>query len=139
MANTPLHQALESKMCEIEHVVRCLADMDGDYDLNDLRRLLLGLSCLLDRDPGIEMGSDDVYLASRALVEDGVAGLTPHARKRRLVLSALARLGERVRARAAALRAASAAEAEAAPAVAMPFRLGLAGLVGPQPMCAPAL
>ncbi|MCB8823551.1 hypothetical protein, partial [Microvirga rosea] len=96
---------------------------------------------LIGRDPGIEVLSDDVYGAGLVVVGDSVLGTRPYSRKQRLLTSAKDRLVgrlRRLRDEAAEGEDAAAALAPAAHLV-VPFRIGFDGMVGPQPMCAPAL
>jgi hypothetical protein len=147
MANSNLSRLLEEKIVQIEAIVAAIASDGESSSLRELRHVLLGLSGMLPRDPGIEMASDDVYAAGAMVVSDSLSGTRPYSRKQRLLASAGARLIARLtRVRDEALEAEAEAEAQtpskaAAPALhgVVPFRIGFDGMVGPRPMCAPVL
>jgi len=144
MANPKLSRILDEKIAQIEQIVAAIASDGENSSLRELRHVLLGLSCVLPRDPGIEMASDDVYAAAAMVVSDSVSGTRPYTRKQRLLSSSGSRLIERLlRLRSEALESdavGSSSEGDVCSGYGVvPFRIGFDGLVGPRLMCAPVL
>ena len=80
----------------IEFVVARIAQHAESADLRDLQVLLVDLTGVLRRNPGIEANADDVYAAAAAVVRDRRAGSQPVKRKLRLLKDASQRLRERL-------------------------------------------
>src|SRR3954454_5937650 len=104
MAQKTLATALEETLGFIEgSVARVQAGDGADAELRSIRAYLLDVLELVERDPGIEAASDDLYASATAL-----AGADKGARMLRLTNEALLRFRERLAAgrlggRAAAL------------------------------------
>ena len=80
-----------------------LAKLESDAagaDLRELRqslrRALINLMTLLERDPGIETATADLYAAATALTEAGTSRSTPAPRTLRLFRDARARFRDRL-------------------------------------------
>ncbi|MBZ6078579.1 hypothetical protein, partial [Microvirga puerhi] len=97
MANTPFSKVLDEKITQIEQIAAAIAEDAEDGELRELRNVLLGIAGVIERDPGIEMASDDLYAAASVAVSDSISGTRPYMRKRRLLESASCRLVGRLR------------------------------------------
>ncbi len=84
----------------IEPALTRIESEAADADRRDLhetlRRALINLMRLLERDPGIETATADLYAAATALAETGQGRTLPAARKMRLFRDARARFRERI-------------------------------------------
>ena len=72
------------------------ADADPRELRENLRRALIGLMHLLERDPGIETATADLYAAATALADGDPSRSLPAARKLRLFRDARVRFRERL-------------------------------------------
>jgi hypothetical protein len=84
----------------IEPALARIESEAADADRRDLhetlRRALINLMRLLERDPGIETATADLYAAATVLAETGPGRTLPAARKMRLFRDARARFRERI-------------------------------------------
>lgn len=138
MADKSFSKILEEKIAQIEQIVAAIAQDAEETKLRELRNVLISLAGVIERDPGIEMASDDVYSAGLIVVSDAVIGTRPYSRKQRLLVSASERLVSRLE----RIREGMACDDEVAapaPSYVVPFQIGFDGSVGPRPMCEPAL
>src|SRR3954452_11056220 len=66
----PLHDALEETLGFIQRALdRIVAGEDLDAELHNVRAYLVNVLELVERDPGIEAASDDLYQVAATLAE----------------------------------------------------------------------
>src|SRR3954466_8169430 len=88
-----LRGALAEALGSIERAVERIRNGDGgDIELRDIRAHILSMLDLVERDPGIDAASDDVFASAKALVDGGDKG----RRMSRLTTEALMRFRERL-------------------------------------------
>jgi hypothetical protein len=92
MLHKTFAETIDERLRAIGWLVDCLELDPTRDDLRDLRILLIDVTGLLRRDPGIEAAADDLYAAAAALVTDNMIGAQPIARKQRLLRDARQRL-----------------------------------------------
>ncbi len=98
------HKTFSARLDEmLELIERALAAIEqggGQPELRSLQKLLqeLLINCmrLLERNPGIEAATSDVYAAASALVADSSLGAQPLVRKLRLFREARLRFRQRL-------------------------------------------
>jgi hypothetical protein len=96
MMHKTFAETIDDRLRAIGLLVDCLVRESGKDDLHDLRVLLIDVTGLLKRDPGIEAAADDLYAAAAALVIDSTIGAQPIARKLRLLKDARLRFCNRL-------------------------------------------
>jgi hypothetical protein len=88
-----LHDALDETIAFIERALgRIRADEGAEAELHNLRAYLVNVLDLVERDPGIEAASDDLYAVARRLAEGSDKG----PRMRRLLVEAFQRFHDRL-------------------------------------------
>ena len=87
--------ALESLLGRIEQAAMHIEQRGTEIDLHDLRVALIDVLSLVERNPGIETASEDLYRAALAVVTDIATG-PPSARRLRLLRDARLRFRERL-------------------------------------------
>jgi hypothetical protein len=92
----PVDEVLESIEPTLSRIEFEAADADPRDLRESLRQALINLMQSLERDPGIETATADLYAAAAALAEDGADRSPPPARKLRLFRDARARFRERL-------------------------------------------
>jgi hypothetical protein len=100
MAEKGFADTIEEKLALIAPTVKAI-EFGGDQpylcELQTLlRQHLASLVVLLDRNPGLDAATTDLYAAAAALVNDTAAATQPLARKRRLLKEAETRFQERI-------------------------------------------
>src|SRR3954452_22245408 len=89
----PLHDALEETLGFIQRALdRIVAGEDLDAELHNVRAYLVNVLELVERDPGIEAASDDLYAVAKALTD----GTDKSTRMARLLIEAFLRFQERL-------------------------------------------
>src|SRR5829696_1507083 len=69
---SPLHDAVDETLGFIDQALeRIRAGEGSELDLQNVRAYLLNILELVERDPGIEAASDDLYAAARELALGG--------------------------------------------------------------------
>src|SRR5688572_1816599 len=76
-------EMIAERLESVELAVTWIAHSATDGDLRDLRLLLVDVTGLLRRDPGVDAAVDDLYEAARAVVKDRLLKLQPTFRKQR--------------------------------------------------------
>src|SRR3954468_16976051 len=90
---SPLHDAVDETLGFIDQALeRIRAGEGSELELQNVRAYLLNILELVERDPGIEAASDDLYAAARELALGDDRG----DRMVRLLDASLMRFGERV-------------------------------------------
>ena len=79
--------ALEDLLVRVERAAASIERGGRENDLHDLRLALIEMLSLIERDPGIEAATDDLYEAAAAFLAD-VTTSTPLARRLRLLRDA---------------------------------------------------
>jgi hypothetical protein len=92
----PVDDVLESIEPTLARIEFEAADADLRELRESLRQALIALMRNLERDPGIETATADLYAAAAALADDGLTRSPPPARKLRLFRDARARFRERL-------------------------------------------
>jgi hypothetical protein len=92
----PVDEVLESLEPTLTRIEFEAPDADARALRESLRRSLLSLMHLLERDPGIETATADLYAAATVLADDAVRRSLPAARKLRLFRDARARFRDRL-------------------------------------------
>jgi hypothetical protein len=92
----PVDEVLESIEPTLARIEFEAADADLRELRESLRQALIALMRSLERDPGIETATADLYAAATALAETGFTRSPPPARKLRLFRDARARFRERL-------------------------------------------
>ena len=87
--------ALEDLLGRIEQAAMYIEQRGTEVDLHDLHLALIDVLSLVERDPGIETATEDLYEAALALVDGSAAG-PQIARRRRLLRDARRRYRERL-------------------------------------------
>jgi len=88
-----LHDALDETIALIERALgRIRADEGAEAELHNLRAYLVNVLDLVERDPGIEAASDDLYAVARRVAEGSDKG----PRMRRLLVEAFQRFHDRL-------------------------------------------
>jgi len=93
---TPVDAVLESIEPTLTRIEFEAADVDARELRESLRHALMNLMRSLERDPGIETATADLYAAAAALADDGLGCALPPARKLRLFRDARARFRDRL-------------------------------------------
>jgi hypothetical protein len=93
---TPVDEVLGSIEPTLTRIEFDAAEVDARELRDSLRRSLISLMRLLERDPGIETATADLYAAATALADDGLGQALPAARKLRLFRDARARFRDRL-------------------------------------------
>src|SRR5215204_349363 len=88
-----LHDALEETLGFIQRALDRIQAGHAEAELHNLRAYLLNILELVDRDPGIEAASDDLY----AVAKQFSVGQDRGARMSQLLQEAFLRFGDRVR------------------------------------------
>jgi hypothetical protein len=100
MTEKTLDEAIHEKLNLIAPTLKAIQSGGERVYLGDLQTLLrknlASLLALLDRDPGLDAATADLYAAAAAIVQDATAATQPYARKRRLLQEAQARFEERI-------------------------------------------
>jgi hypothetical protein len=92
MHDRSFSNALEEMLASIAHVLLRIRAQEADAELYTLRGHLLDLLELVERDPGIEAASDDLYAVSKEIA----CGADRGARMSRLSNEAFLRLRDRL-------------------------------------------
>lgn len=100
IAQKTFGEMIDEKVESIELAVTSIARGATEADLHDLRILLVDVTGLLKRNPGVEAAVDDLYAAAKAIVQDHSLGLQPMFRKQRLLNEANSQLGKQLHATA---------------------------------------
>ena len=87
--------ALEDLLAQVERAATKFEQGGREIDLHDLRAALIDILSLIERDPGIEAATEDLYDAAAAFRPD-VTASTPLARRLRLLREARWRYCERM-------------------------------------------
>jgi hypothetical protein len=100
MTETRFTDTIEEKLAFISPTVKAI-EFGGELPyLRELQTLLrqhlANLVMLLERDPGLDAATTDLYAAAAAVVQDTTAASQPLARKRRLLKEAQTRFQERI-------------------------------------------
>jgi hypothetical protein len=96
MTQTTFDNALGEMLQAFETILAAIRQGGGEGDLHNLQQRLIDLMALIERDPGIEAATADLYVAAEALVMDRTAHVQPMARKLRLLSDADRRFRERI-------------------------------------------
>src|SRR5918997_2655484 len=96
MKHETFAEVIAERQQAIELAVDRIAQHAESGDLRDLQVLLVNLTGLLKRAPGIEATADDLYAAAIAVVTDRRVNSQPATRKLRLLKDAGQRLRERL-------------------------------------------
>jgi hypothetical protein len=89
-------EVIAERQQAIELAVDQIAQHAESGDLHDLQVLLVNVTGLLKRDPGIEATADDLYAAATAVVKDRRVNFQPATRKLRLLKDASQRFRQRL-------------------------------------------
>ncbi len=92
----PVDEVLDSIEPTLARIEFEAADADLRELRESLRQALMALMRNLERDPGIETATADLYAAAAALADTGLTRSPPPARKLRLFRDARARFRERL-------------------------------------------
>jgi hypothetical protein len=92
MVDSSFSSALEGMLASIGHVLISLQQDDAEAELHTLRVHLLKVLDLVERDPGIEAASDDLYAVAKEIACGGDRG----PRMSRLLNQAFFRLRDRL-------------------------------------------
>ena len=87
--------ALADLLAQVERAALTFEQGGREIDLHDLRGALIDVLSLIERDPGIEAATEDLYDAAAAFRPD-VTASTPLARRLRLLGEARLRYRERL-------------------------------------------
>jgi hypothetical protein len=88
-----LHHAVEETLGVIQRALdRVRAGENAQAELHNVRAYLLNILELVERDPGIEAASDDLY----AMAKELAGGADQGSRMSRLLQEAFIRLGDRL-------------------------------------------
>jgi hypothetical protein len=87
--------ALADLLAQVERAAMTFEQGGREIDLHDLRAALIDVLSLIERDPGIEAATEDLYDAAAAFRPD-VTASTPLARRLRLLREARLRYCERL-------------------------------------------
>ena len=87
--------AREDLLVRVERAAANIEQGERENDLHDLRLALIDILGLIERDPGIEAATDDLYEAAAAFLAE-VTASTPLARHLRLLREARLRYRERL-------------------------------------------
>ena len=87
--------AREDLLGRVERAAANIEQGERENDLHDLRLALIDILGLIERDPGIEAATDDLYEAAAAFLAE-VTASTPLARHLRLLREARLRYRERL-------------------------------------------
>lgn len=96
MTHTTFDNALAEMLQALDTILDAIRQGGGESDLRDLQQRLVDLMSLIERDPGIEAATADLYVSAEALVIDRNAHAQPMARKLRLLNDADRRFRERI-------------------------------------------
>jgi hypothetical protein len=92
---SPFSAAVRDRLILVERAAHAVEQGGGDPNVRDLRLQLVGLLGLIDRNPGIEAASQDLYEAAAAYARGGSA-ITSAVRQLRLLTEARLRLRARL-------------------------------------------
>jgi hypothetical protein len=87
--------AREDLLVRVERAAANIEQGERENDLHDLRLALIDILGLIERDPGIEAATDDLYEAAAAFLAE-VTASAPLARPLRLLREARLRYRERL-------------------------------------------
>jgi hypothetical protein len=96
MTETAFGNAIDEMLEKVEPILAAIQQGRGETELHNLQRQLIDLMALVERDPGIEAATGDLYAAAEALVVDRVVCSQPMARKLRLLVGAHQRFRDRL-------------------------------------------
>jgi hypothetical protein len=100
MTHKSFAKTIDEMLAMIEPALDGLRQGGSTADLRELqsllRQLLIDLMALIERDPGIEAATADLYAAASALVADSAVGSQPVTKKLRLFRDARVRFRERL-------------------------------------------
>ena len=88
MTETTFENAIDEMLGRLDPIMLVIQQGGGEAALYSLQQQLIELMGLIERSPGIEAATGDLYAAAEALVIDRVASLQPMARKLRLLVEA---------------------------------------------------
>jgi hypothetical protein len=86
--------ALGDRLSRIERAAMNIEQGGRETDLHELRMALTDVLCLIERDPGIEAATEDLYETALAVVRDATTG--PPSRRLRLLREVRIRYRERL-------------------------------------------
>lgn len=92
IAQKTFGEMIDERLESIDLAVTWIAHGATELELRDLRILLVDVTGLIKRDPGVEAAVDDLYAAAGAVVKDRPLCLQPMFRKQRLLKEANFRL-----------------------------------------------
>jgi hypothetical protein len=88
MTETTFENAIDEMLGRLDPIMLVIQQGGGEAALYSLQQQLIELMGLIERNPGIEAATGDLYAAAEALVIDRAASLQPMARKLRLLVEA---------------------------------------------------
>ncbi|MET0529353.1 MAG: hypothetical protein ABW003_13635 [Microvirga sp.] len=88
MTEATFENAVDEILGRLDPIVLMIEQGGADAALYSLQLQLIELMALIERNPGIEAATGDLYAAAEALVVDRTACLQPMARKLRLLVEA---------------------------------------------------
>lgn len=88
MTETTFENAVDEMVSLLHPILLTIQQGGGEEALYSLQQQLIELMGLVERNPGIEAATGDLYAAAEALVADRAAGSQPIARKLRLLVHA---------------------------------------------------
>ncbi len=94
MAETTFENAVDEMVGRLHSILLTIQQGGGEEALYSLQQQLIELMGLVERNPGIEAATGDLYAAAEALVADRAACSQPIARKLRLLVHAHQRFRE---------------------------------------------
>jgi hypothetical protein len=94
MTETTFENAVDEMVGRLHSILLTIQQGGGEEALYSLQQQLIELMGLVERNPGIEAATGDLYAAAEALVADRAACSQPIARKLRLLVHAHQRFRE---------------------------------------------
>lgn len=88
MTETTFENAVDEMLGRLHPILLTIQQGGGEEALYSLQQQLVDLMGLIERNPGIEAATGDLYAAAEALVADRAACSQPIARKLRLLVHA---------------------------------------------------
>ena len=96
MTGATFENAVDEMLGRLHPILLTIQQGGGEDALCSLQQQLLELMGLVERNPGIEAATGDLYAAAEALVADRAASSQPIARKLRLLVHAHQRFREQL-------------------------------------------
>jgi hypothetical protein len=88
MTEATFKNAVDEMLGRLDPIVRVIQHGGGEAALYSPQQQLIELLGLIERNPGIEAATADLYAAAEALVVDRTASMQPMTRKLRLLVDA---------------------------------------------------